>query len=209
MKQRRFISMTMVLMAVGLLFTAACAKQTVDSAPVPGMTMGKGAEDVAAARDQELARQKALAEEAQIKAEALAAARLRDAEAARLRDAEAAQKRALANKFQRQDILFGHDCSDLSPRFKTVLKEKAFWIKENPMVNILIEGHCDSRGTAAYNLAIGERRALCIKKHLIDLGIAEYRLATISFGKERPIDPADNETSWSRNRRAHFAIKNE
>ncbi len=73
-------------------------------------------------------------------------------------------------------------------------------------VKIQIEGHCDERGTAEYNLALGERRANSAKKYLVSLGIPADRLSTISYGKEMPLDPGHNEEAWAKNRRAHFII---
>lgn len=81
------------------------------------------------------------------------------------------------------------------------------WLRSNFDVAITIEGHCDERGTNAYNLALGERRAESVKTFLAGLGIDQSRLATISYGEERPLDPGHGETSWSRNRRAHFSIR--
>jgi len=86
------------------------------------------------------------------------------------------------------------------------LKKKAQGLKDNPAARVTIEGHCDNRGTNEYNLALGDRRAHSAQVFLIDLGIAESRVQTISFGEERPIDTADNEAAWAQNRRAHFVI---
>jgi peptidoglycan-associated lipoprotein len=80
-----------------------------------------------------------------------------------------------------------------------VLKTNASWI-------ISIEGHCDERGTAEYNLARGERRALAARTYLVSLGIAADRLRTVSYGKEFPFDPGHTEASWAKNRRAHFVV---
>ena len=73
-------------------------------------------------------------------------------------------------------------------------------------MKIQIEGHCDERGTVEYNLALGERRANSAKRYLTSLGIPENRISTISYGKERPLDPGHNEEAWTKNRRAHFVI---
>ena len=80
-----------------------------------------------------------------------------------------------------------------------VMKKYATWV-------ITIEGHADERGTAEYNLALGERRALSVKTYLVSLGISPDRLHTISYGKEFPFDPGHNESAWAKNRRAHFVI---
>jgi peptidoglycan-associated lipoprotein len=79
-------------------------------------------------------------------------------------------------------------------------------LKKYPKVKVQIEGHCDERGTIEYNLALGERRANSTKKYLISLGISADRISTISYGKERPLDPGHNEEAWAKNRRAHIVV---
>jgi peptidoglycan-associated lipoprotein len=71
---------------------------------------------------------------------------------------------------------------------------------------VAIEGHCDERGTVDYNLALGEQRARATRDYLVSLGVAGDRLTTVSYGKERPLDPTSNEAAWARNRRAHFLV---
>lgn len=79
-------------------------------------------------------------------------------------------------------------------------------MRNNPTVKIQIEGHCDERGSDAYNLALGERRAKAALQYLVTLGIPDKRLSVISYGKEKPADPGHDETSWSKNRRDEFVI---
>ena len=79
-------------------------------------------------------------------------------------------------------------------------------MKSNPSVMVKIEGHCDERGTIEYNLSLGEKRAKAAKDFLIDLGIDAGRISTISYGKERPVDPGHNEAAWAKNRRAAFTV---
>ena len=86
------------------------------------------------------------------------------------------------------------------------LNQDAALLKEHPTWVITIEGHCDERGTAEYNLALGERRAVAARTYLVSLGIAADRLHTVSYGKEFPFDPAHAEAAWAKNRRAHFVI---
>jgi peptidoglycan-associated lipoprotein len=88
-----------------------------------------------------------------------------------------------------------------------LLKEKAAWLDQNPKVGIVIEGHCDERGTTEYNLALGERRAMSAQQFLLNLGVSAGRITIISFGEERPLDPGSDETAWAKNRRAHFVIR--
>jgi peptidoglycan-associated lipoprotein len=78
---------------------------------------------------------------------------------------------------------------------------------EHPEVNILIEGHCDERGTDEYNLALGEKRALAARDFLVNFGIAKSRISVVSYGEERPVDPRSNEEAWSKNRRDEFVIR--
>jgi peptidoglycan-associated lipoprotein len=108
--------------------------------------------------------------------------------------------------FENEDIHFEFDSIRLNPQAQEKLRKKAQWLSENPRVRVVIEGHCDNRGTNEYNLALGDRRAHSAKVFLIDLGIDETRIQTLSFGEERPLDPGDNEQAWARNRRAHFVI---
>ncbi len=107
-------------------------------------------------------------------------------------------------RFINADIFFEFDSSTLSAEAESILRAKAEWMRRNPSLSIVIEGHCDNRGTTEYNLALGERRAESVKRFLIDLGIAETRIRTISFGEERPLVKGDNEEAWAKNRRAHF-----
>ena len=107
----------------------------------------------------------------------------------------------------KEDIFFEFDKSTLTPEAIETLTKNGQWLRTNSDVAITIEGHCDERGTNAYNLALGERRAESVKAFLTDLGIDQSRMATISYGEERPFDRGHGETAWSRNRRAHFLIK--
>jgi peptidoglycan-associated lipoprotein len=105
-----------------------------------------------------------------------------------------------------KDIHFDFDKYDIRPGDTTILRENAALLKKYPKVKIQIEGHCDERGTVEYNLALGERRATSTKNYLVSLGISADRLSTISYGKERPLDPGHNEEAWTKNRRAHTVI---
>jgi peptidoglycan-associated lipoprotein len=107
-------------------------------------------------------------------------------------------------RFINQDIFFEFDSSELSAEARSILKAKAEWMARNAHLNIIIEGHCDNRGTTEYNLALGERRAEGVKRFMQDLGITDERIRTISFGEERPLATGDDEQAWARNRRAHF-----
>jgi peptidoglycan-associated lipoprotein len=105
-----------------------------------------------------------------------------------------------------RDIHFDFDKYDIRREDEVILKENAAFLKKNPKMNIQIEGHCDERGTVEYNLALGERRANNTKRYLVSLGINSSRISTISYGKERPLDPGHNEGAWAKNRRAHIVV---
>ncbi len=107
-------------------------------------------------------------------------------------------------RFINQDIFFEFDSSVLSAEAQAILKAKAEWMARNTHLSIIIEGHCDNRGTTEYNLALGERRAEGVKRFMQDLGVSEDRARTISFGEERPLALGNDEDAWAKNRRAHF-----
>ena len=104
------------------------------------------------------------------------------------------------------DIHFDYDSAVLQDQARRQLESHAEWMLRHPTVTVLIEGHCDERGTVEYNLALGERRAMAAYDYLLSLGVADSRLKTISYGKEFPLDPGHTEEAWARNRRAHFVI---
>lgn len=105
-----------------------------------------------------------------------------------------------------KDINFDYDKYNIKPQEANILEENARWLLGNPTVKVLIEGHCDERGTNQYNLALGERRAQGTKAYLIALGVSPERFKTISYGEEMPVDPGHSEIAWAKNRRAHFLI---
>jgi peptidoglycan-associated lipoprotein len=103
-------------------------------------------------------------------------------------------------------VYFELDLSDLNAANQKTLDENAALLKRYTSWTVTIEGHCDERGTAEYNLALGERRAIAVRTYLVSLGIAADRLRTVSYGKEFPFDPGHDEAAWAKNRRAHFVI---
>jgi peptidoglycan-associated lipoprotein len=105
-----------------------------------------------------------------------------------------------------QDAYFDYDQSDLRDDARTALSGDAEWLKKYPSIQILVEGHCDERGTSAYNLALGDRRANAARDYVASLGISAARVRTVSYGKERPFCTESTETCWQQNRRAHFVI---
>jgi peptidoglycan-associated lipoprotein len=158
-----------------------------------------------------------------------AAREAQEREAARIREEEARKKAEEARKAQEfekslvakkepgiegeileskllKDIFFDFDKYEVRPEDARILKENADLLRKYPNVKVQIEGHCDERGTVEYNLALGERRANSAKSYLTTLGIPSTRISIISYGKERPLDPAHNEEAWAKNRRAHTII---
>jgi len=105
-----------------------------------------------------------------------------------------------------KDVHFDFDKYDIRPGDAEILKENAALLSKYRTAKVQIEGHCDERGTIEYNLALGERRANSTKKYLISLGVSSDRISTISYGKERPLDPGHNEEAWAKNRRAHTIV---
>jgi peptidoglycan-associated lipoprotein len=105
-----------------------------------------------------------------------------------------------------KDVLFDFDKFSLKPESRDALKELAAWLTKNKYKSVLIEGNCDERGTTEYNLALGERRAKEAMKYLVELGVDAKRIKTISYGKERPLDPGHTEEAWEKNRRDHFVV---
>jgi peptidoglycan-associated lipoprotein len=103
-------------------------------------------------------------------------------------------------------VFFELDSSDLSTEGQRILDGNAAVLKQHATWTITIEGHCDERGSAEYNLALGERRALSARAYLVSLGLPADRLRTVSYGKEFPFDPGHEESAYAKNRRAHFVI---
>lgn len=102
-----------------------------------------------------------------------------------------------------QSVRFDYDSSSLSTESRRQLGENADWIKANKGT-VQVEGHCDSRGSAEYNLALGERRAKAVKNYLVSLGVDSKRLTIISYGEEKPIATGDSEEAYAKNRRVNF-----
>jgi peptidoglycan-associated lipoprotein len=106
-----------------------------------------------------------------------------------------------------KDIYFDFDKYDIRPGDAKILDANATWLKSNPNHLILIEGHCDERGTNEYNLALGERRAKSTMNYLVSQGVQASRITIISYGEERPVCTEKNEACWSKNRHSHFLVK--
>jgi peptidoglycan-associated lipoprotein len=103
-------------------------------------------------------------------------------------------------------VFFGYDRFDLTPEARSILERQAAWLRQYPNVRVLVAGNCDERGTREYNLALGARRAAAARDYLVSLGVTQARVETVSYGKERPLDPRSNEEAWSVNRNANTQI---
>lgn len=105
-----------------------------------------------------------------------------------------------------RDVLFEYDKYDIIPDARPVLNDAASFLDKNKVINVVIEGHCDERGTNEYNLALGERRAKSVKNYLVSLGVSPNRISVITYGEEKPVCTEQGEDCWHQNRRAHFVI---
>jgi len=189
MTNRLWRGLALLLVIPGLMFAASCAKKPVVSEPA--VTLG--------AEEEAEARRLAAGEEARAASRTLEEQRLRE---------QTRERKELAERerFLNEDIHFDFDRSRLLPEAKKILRRKAKWLRSHHDVSVIVEGHCDERGTNEYNMALGDRRARRTKSFLVDMGIGRGRLTTISYGEERPVDPRHNEKAWAKNRRTHFVI---
>jgi peptidoglycan-associated lipoprotein len=180
MRKNLWLALALVLILPAMLFTVSCAKDEVAAAPEPQAEPAPEPpkeEPPAEPSPEEL---KAVEEE-----RALAAAKL---------------------DFENNAIYFEFDSAALLPSSQQALTEKADLLLANPYLSATIAGHCDERGTDAYNMALGQRRADAAKEFMMNLGVNANQLDTISYGEEQPADPASNEEAWAKNRRAEFSI---
>ncbi|MCJ7833768.1 MAG: peptidoglycan-associated lipoprotein Pal [Deltaproteobacteria bacterium] len=193
-KQIGFWALILLFFISGL-FLFSCSKKEVKSE-------GIVSKPPAAVEDEaEKAKKRVRIKEQELAEQELRAKALREEEAKRLK---AASEKA---HFESEDIYFEFDQSILSDTAKQNLNKKAQWLKDFPAAKALIEGHCDERGSAEYNLALGQKRADAAMNYLTSLGINANRISTISYGKEKPLDTGSNEAAWAKNRRVHFVLK--
>jgi peptidoglycan-associated lipoprotein len=106
-----------------------------------------------------------------------------------------------------RDVFFSYDSWTISEDGRQSLTRDAEWMKSNPSALVKVEGHCDERGTSAYNLVLGEKRAKAARNYLVELGVSANRLSVVSYGKERPICNEHAESCYQQNRRGHLAVK--
>jgi peptidoglycan-associated lipoprotein len=190
------IGLALLVLAAALFVLSACGRKEIRPTGIEG-SADQAETDRRAA---EAARQRETQSGSSVQEEVLEESRR---EGSRTEDAMA----AAAAEFENEDIFFDFDSANLSAEAQEILRVKAQWLKQNPGRRVLIEGHCDERGTNEYNLALGERRAQSAQQYLVSLGIDALRLSTVSYGEERPLDLGNTETAWAKNRRAHFVIE--
>lgn len=191
MKKQMLMNVMMAVLVVGLVTMVGCSKPKVAD---PG-TMSQSQAETDAQRAARLEAER----QARLEAERIKSQQLEDERQAQIIEAK--------SNFLNQNILFDYDSAELSEEAKGLLREKAAWLQANPADTVTIEGHCDERGTTVYNLALGERRAKAARNYLVDLGVSGSRLSTVSYGEEKPLDPAPTEAAYRINRRAQFVIR--
>ena len=120
---------------------------------------------------------------------------------------EIRSEQAAADAAGLRDVFFGYDSFAISEEGRQALARNAEWIKANPGSQLKIEGHCDERGTSAYNLVLGEKRAKAARNYLVELGVSANRLGVVSYGKERPFCKDHSEACYAQNRRGHVVVK--
>ncbi|MDY6825023.1 MAG: peptidoglycan-associated lipoprotein Pal [Thermodesulfobacteriota bacterium] len=185
-RQRFFVTFIMMLAVCSLVFTVACTKPKVkpDSQELETVESTLPEEETTSMEMAEQQTQERVEEEA-------------------IRE----EREKARQMFENENIHFEFDKSTLTPEAQEILRRKATFLLNNPDKSIVIEGHCDERGTGEYNLALGDRRAKSAKDFLVDMGVEPSRLSTISYGEEQPLDPRSTPAAWAKNRRAHFEIQ--
>jgi peptidoglycan-associated lipoprotein len=215
-RNRVGVGLVALVLCLSVAFMSGCAKKaTLKEEAVVTQEQKAVAQASATAAEDQAARERAMREQALKDAAAREAAERAAREAAEkaARDAAenakkeaAAKAAAILKELQIPDINFDYDKYNLKPLAQTILKNGAPAYLKYRDYKLVIEGHCDERGTAEYNLALGEKRATEAAKYLADLGIEKERIKTISYGKEMPLDKGNDEAAWAKNRRARFVI---
>jgi peptidoglycan-associated lipoprotein len=191
-RTRRIAGLTTAVLSV--VAADACHKAPAPQpAPVQAAAPGPNADSIRRAQD----------EAARRAAEEAARRRAADSAAAAARNAAAAGN---LRTTLTAAVHFDYDQSELRPDDRAILDAKIPILQANPSVRIRVAGHTDERGSDEYNLALGQRRAATVKRYLIDHGIADARIETISYGEERPVAQGSDETAYAQNRRAEFEI---
>lgn len=193
MQKKLWVKLSLLLVIGSFFFVVSCAKKVPSTPPVEEMEQEIQAEE----------------QDTGPSAEELAEQQLAELERQKLEEEELMRQKAEEAKeaFISELVHFDYNESTLRADAQEVLSAKSVWLENNPDATAVIEGHCDERGTAEYNLALGDRRAKSVKQFLVDSGIASSRITTVSYGEEMPLDPASNEDAWAKNRRAKFTVE--
>jgi peptidoglycan-associated lipoprotein len=189
------------LAILGIIGLIVCFSFTI----MTGCAKKSSVKEQAVSAEDKAAAEKAAKEAAMREAARAKETSVKEAEAKVAPGAEATAA-AVKEEMTFKDALFDFDKFSLKPESRVILKQLAEWLTKNKDKGVLIEGNCDERGTTEYNLALGERRAKEAMKYLVELGVNGKRIKTISYGKERPLDPGHTEEAWEKNRRDHFVV---
>ena len=206
MKKKSNVIFTVFLAAAFAAGLGACASKqkaatgpeatrAPETKPAPAQPMAQGtvevqpsAQDMKRQQDEEAARQQRI-----------------ELEKVRQEEATKAAAAAALSPEKLEKVYFDFDKYEIKESYRVPLEHNAASIKDHADAKVVVEGHCDERGTEEYNLALGERRAMAVKTFLVSLGVKEGQLYTISYGEERPADTGHNESAWSQNRRVQFS----
>jgi len=203
-KKLMWMGLAVMVLFLSVAFLAGCAKKATLKEEAVATREQKSIPQAPAkaATDDQTARERVLRDQASRDQT------LRDQAAKAAREAAEKAKRdaAILKELQIPDVNFDFDKYNLKPEAQAILKAGATAYLKYREYKLVVEGHCDERGTAEYNLALGEKRATEAAKYLADLGIEKERIKTISYGKEMPLEKGHDEAAWAKNRRAHFVI---
>lgn len=204
MRKNEWVTLALIVLLTGMLFAVSCVKQQVQpakktTAPTKAIQPDTLTAEAAGVTRAEAKRMKAEAKRMKAEKERMKAERLKAKKEKLLRI-------KAQDAFVNEDIYFEFRSSVLLPTAQKLLMQKAAFLRSMPEIDIIIEGNCDERGTNAFNLALGERRAQAVKDFLVNMGVGLSRLRTISYGEEFPVDPRHTEEAWAQNRRVHLVI---
>jgi peptidoglycan-associated lipoprotein len=183
MKKNECLVIFLVMILSVVFFTVSCAKEATQAEPTQTAEPEASNEPVQAAEENPQAET--------------------DQPAAAAADSGEADKQA----FMAEKVFFEFDSALLTDQARQILLQKADFLRSRADLTVTVEGHCDERGTEAYNMALGQRRAESVKSFLADMGIRVDRLNTISYGEEQPAVLGSNESAWAQNRRSQFVIE--
>lgn len=196
-------SILVLILSLGLVLTG-CPKKTVMK-DEPSISKSEETRRLEAQREKE-AQEAKEREAARIKEEEAKKAKEKEFEKSLVAKKQPGIEGEVLESSLLKDIHFNFDKYDVRPEDAEILKQNASFLMKTPNAKIQVEGHCDERGTIEYNLALGQRRANSTKAYLVSLGVSGDRISTISYGKEKPLDPGHSEEAWAKNRRAHIII---